>query len=58
MKVPGPGHNSVVQTPKGDYYCIYPDHTDYDNPSGDRQVYITPLIFKNGSISIEHPMVK
>lgn len=56
--ISGPGHNSIVRSPDGDYYCIYHAHTDYNNPGGDRQVYITPLIFENGFIRAEHPMTE
>ena len=50
--ISGPGHNSVVRNDKGEYYCIYHAHTHYDNPSGDRQVHITPLKFEGGKIFI------
>ncbi|QHQ59619.1 family 43 glycosylhydrolase [Anaerocolumna sedimenticola] len=53
--ISGPGHNSVVKALDGKYYCIYHAHTYYDNPSGDRQVYITPLMFQSGKIYMEHP---
>ena len=54
-KISGPGHNSVVQSPEGEYYCVYHAHTDCNNPSGDRQVYIVPLYFENGRIRVTHP---
>lgn len=54
-EISGPGHNSVVQGPNGQYYCVYHAHTDYDHPSGDRQVYIAPLEFQNGKIRVSHP---
>lgn len=53
--ISGPGHNSVVRTPEGDYYCIYHAHTDYENPGEDRQVYIGPMYFKEGRIYTDHP---
>ena len=55
--ISGPGHNSVVMTATGDYYCVYHAHTDYDRPSGDRQVYITPLDFVDGKICLKHPEI-
>lgn len=55
--ISGPGHNSVVTTPENDHYCVYHAHTDYNNPSGDRQVYITPLTFADGKICLEHPKI-
>lgn len=55
--ISGPGHNSVVKTPEGDYYCIYHAHTDYEHPGEDRQVCIAPLYFKEGRIYINHPEV-
>lgn len=54
-RISGPGHNSVVQAEDGRYYCIYHAHTHYDDPSGDRQVYITELSFENGQIVVKHP---
>ena len=54
-RISGPGHNSVVQDENGNYYCVYHAHTHYDRPSGDRQVYITPMLFQNGKILLKHP---
>lgn len=56
--ISGPGHNSVVRTEDGEYYCVYHAHTDYDRPSDDRQVYIAPMRFVNGEIRVEHPEIK
>lgn len=53
--VSGPGHNSVVKAEDGQYYCVYHAHTYYDRPSGDRQVYITPLVFDQGKLVLQHP---
>lgn len=53
--ISGPGHNSVVKAGDGQYYCVYHAHTYYDRPSGDRQVYITPLRFENGRMVLQHP---
>lgn len=53
--ISGPGHNSVVQGLNGQYYCVYHAHTDYNHPSGDRQVYIAPLWFENDRIYVQHP---
>jgi hypothetical protein len=47
----------VVTTPEDDHYCVYHAHTDYNNPSGDRQVYITPLTFVDGKICVKHPII-
>lgn len=55
--ISGPGHNSVVCTPDGEYYCIYHAHTDYEHPSGDRQVYIASMRFVDGKIRVEHPEI-
>lgn len=51
-RISGPGHNSVVRNERGEYYCVYHAHTHYDNPSGDRQVYIAPMGFENGEIRV------
>lgn len=48
--ISGPGHNSVVDDQKGNLYCIYHIHSDYNNPSKDRQVCITPMSFQNDRI--------
>lgn len=55
--ISGPGHNSVVCTDDGSYYCVYHAHTDYKNPSADRQVYIAPMRFADGQIRVEHPEI-
>lgn len=54
-KISGPGHNSVVKTPDGTYYCVYHAHTDYHHPNEDRQVYISEMQFKDGRILIDYP---
>lgn len=46
----GPGHNSVVKGKDGTLYCVYHAHTDFKNPSGDRQVYLRPMEFVDGKI--------
>ena len=51
-RISGPGHNSVVRNERGEYYCVYHAHTHYDNPSGDRQVYVAPMGFENGEIRV------
>lgn len=55
--ISGPGHNSVVRNPEGDYFCVYHAHTDYQHPSGDRQVYIAPMWFEQGRLRVRHPEV-
>lgn len=55
QEISGPGHNSVVQGPDGRFYCVYHAHTDYQNPSGDRQVYIGELWFDQDEIRVRHP---
>lgn len=49
----GPGHNSVVKAKDGNLYCVYHAHTHYDHPGGDRQVYISPMSFKDGKIIVD-----
>lgn len=53
--ISGPGHNSVVGAMDGTLYCIYHAHTDYSNPSGDRQVYIGQMWFEDGEVRVLHP---
>ncbi len=50
--ISGPGHNSVVKDKNGTYYCVYHAHTDYNKPSGNRQVYISELNFVNDKICV------
>lgn len=57
-QISGPGHNCVVKDKDGNFYCVYHAHTNYNNPSGDRQVYIAPLIFENGKIRLQHPCLE
>lgn len=57
-KISGPGHNSVVQDPLGNFYCIYHAHADYQKRGSNRQVYITPLSFKNNKIVLQHAQLK
>ncbi|WP_438763371.1 glycoside hydrolase family 43 protein [Enterococcus sp. AZ194] len=54
--VSGPGHNSVVDLPTGEQYCVYHAHTDYIKKGGNRQVYVTPLTFVDGRIQLQHPV--
>lgn len=56
--ISGPGHNSAVKVSDGTYFCVYHAHTDYQNPSGDRQVYIAPMWFENGKIKVESPLIE
>ncbi len=49
--VSGPGHNSVTTGPDGGLVCVYHAHTHYDAPSGDRQVYASPMRFEGGYIA-------
>jgi len=54
--VSGPGHNSVIKL--GDeLLCAYHVHTDYDNPSQNRQVYFDKMRFENGQLKIDGPTV-
>ncbi len=55
--ISGPGHNSVVKGADGTYYCVYHAHSDFEKRGKDRQVYITPLFFKNDKIYIRHPEI-
>jgi GH43 family beta-xylosidase len=50
----GPGHNSVIQSTTGELLCIYHAHTDYNRPSGNRQVYISPMSFVNGKLTVDY----
>ncbi len=55
-RVSGPGHNSVTIAPDGQgLLCVYHVHTDYHHPSGDRQVCIDPLVFRDGHIAVLGP---
>lgn len=54
-KVSGPGHNSVVSGLNGKFYAVYHAHTDYENPSPNRQVYIDELYFDNDKLVIKGP---
>lgn len=54
-RISGPGHNSVVKLGENDYLCVYHVLTDSENPSADRQVFISKMKFLNDRIVIEQP---
>ena len=53
----GPGHNSVTTSPDGnELFIVYHIHTDPKNPSGDRQVCIDRMGFRqDGSLYVTGP---
>lgn len=53
----GPGHNSVTTSPDGsELFIMYHIHTDPQNPSGDRQVCIDRMGFReDGSLYVTGP---
>jgi GH43 family beta-xylosidase len=56
-EISGPGHNSVTNSPNGsDLFIVYHIHTDPQNPSGDRQVCIDRMGFReDGSLYVTGP---
>jgi GH43 family beta-xylosidase len=56
-KISGPGHNSVTTSPDGsELFIVYHIHTDPQNPSGDRQVCIDRMGFRDdGSLYVHGP---
>ncbi len=56
-EISGPGHNSVTTTPDGkDLLIVYHIHTDPQQPSGDRQVCIDRMGFReDGSLYVQGP---
>lgn len=55
--VSGPGHNSVITAPDGKRLCVYHVHTDYDNPSENRQVFMDELKIIDGKLQITGPTI-
>ena len=55
--ISGPGHNSVTTSPNGsELFIVYHIHTDPQNPSGDRQVCIDRMDFReDGSLYVTGP---
>lgn len=55
--ISGPGHNSVTTSPDGqELFVVYHIHTDSKNPSGDRQVCIDRMGFReDGSLYVQGP---
>ncbi|RPJ28196.1 MAG: glycosidase [Chloroflexi bacterium] len=53
----GPGHNSVTTSPDGkELFIVYHIHTDPEHPSGDRQVCIDRMSFReDGSLYVNGP---
>jgi beta-xylosidase len=54
-KVSGPGHNCLFTSLDGQLLCAYHVHTDYDNPSYDRQMFIDRAYFEHGKLLVEGP---
>jgi beta-xylosidase len=56
-KISGPGHNSVTTSPDGkELFIVYHIHTDPEHPSGDRQVCIDRMGFReDGTLFVEGP---
>ena len=56
-EISGPGHNSVTNSPDGsDLFIVYHSHMDPQNPSGDRQVCIDRMGFReDGSLYVTGP---
>ncbi|HBN86535.1 MAG TPA: glycosidase [Clostridiales bacterium] len=55
-QVSGPGHNSVFKI-GNNFVCAYHVHTDYNHPSGDRQVFFDKLYFDGDKLKIDGPTV-
>ena len=55
-QVSGPGHNSVFRI-GGMLVCAYHVHTDYQHPSGDRQLFFDKVYFENNQLKIDGPTV-
>jgi GH43 family beta-xylosidase len=55
--ISGPGHNSVTTSPDGkELFIVYHIHTDPQNPSGDRQVCMDRMGFReDGSLYVLGP---
>lgn len=51
----GPGHNSVLKLGDNEYVCMYHVLTDDNNPSFDRQIFMSKMKFVNDKIVIEKP---
>jgi GH43 family beta-xylosidase len=48
IRVSGPGHCMVTMSPdSSEFFIIYHTHTDFDHPSGNRNMCIDRLVFKN-----------
>lgn len=56
-EISGPGHNSVTKSPDNtELFCVYHIHTDHQAPSGDRQVCIDRMGFReDGSLYVDGP---
>ena len=53
----GSGHNSVLKLGENDYVCVYHVLTDSNNPSFDRQIFMSKMKFENDKIVIEEPKI-
>ncbi len=59
MGFSGPGHSSLVPSPdSSEWFIVYHAHTDWKNPSGDRQVYIDRIDFSKGELSVAGPTLE
>lgn len=56
-EISGPGHNSVTTSPDGsELFIVYHIHTDPQQPSGDRQVCIDRMGFRqDGTLYVQGP---
>jgi GH43 family beta-xylosidase len=56
-EISGPGHNSVTTSPdESELFIVYHIHTDPRNPSGDRQISMDRLVFReDGSLYVNGP---
>jgi len=56
-EISGPGHNSVISSPDGkELFIVYHIHTDSQHPSGDRQVCMDRMGFReDGSLYVLGP---
>jgi GH43 family beta-xylosidase len=56
-EISGPGHNSVTNSPDGsELFIVYHVHTDSQKPSGDRQVRMDRMGFReDGSLYVIGP---
>ncbi len=54
-QISGPGHNSIVEGPDGQLYCVYHVHTHHDAPSENRQVFMDKLVIDQQKLKVLGP---